>query len=247
MSTKTAAGLVAYAKAQLGRPYWYATFGNIATAQLLAYKREQNPKYYDPSRYRTGWTGQFGMRVHDCVGLIKGYLWSEGPDAAPKYNAAQDVSANGMRKACKEKGKIASLPELPGVLVFFDGHVGVYIGGGYVIEARGHDYGVVKTQLKARPWTGWGKCPWIDYSKATTSTGSGSTGSSSTKPGATYFKRYTGSSVSIVDALKAVGAQSSLSYRKQIAKANGITGYYGFASQNKKMLDLLKRGELIKP
>ena len=246
MSTKTAAGLVAYAKAQLGRPYWYATFGNIATAQLLAYKREQNPEYYDPSRYRTGWTGQFGMRVHDCVGLIKGYLWSKGPDGVPKYNAAQDVSANGMRNACKEKGKIASLPELPGVLVFFDGHVGVYIGGGYVIEARGHDYGVVMTALNARPWTYWGKCPWIEYGSATTALPKDKTAKQQ-EPGMTYFKRYTGSSISIVDALKAIGADSSYNYRKKIAKANGISGYVGTAAQNRKLLNALKSGDLARP
>ena len=72
-----------------------------------------------------------------------------------------------MLSVCKEKGKISTIPEIPGVLVFLDGHVGVYIGGGYVIEARGHDYGVVKTKLEDRPWTNWGKCPWITYIKTT--------------------------------------------------------------------------------
>ena len=33
---KTAKGLVEYAKAQLGLPYWYGTFGNIGTAALYA-------------------------------------------------------------------------------------------------------------------------------------------------------------------------------------------------------------------
>jgi hypothetical protein len=68
-----------------------------------------------------------------------------------------------MRSKCTKKGSIGSIPEVPGVLVFLDGHVGVYIGGGYVIEARGHKYGVVKTKLKDRPWTSWGYCPYITY------------------------------------------------------------------------------------
>lgn len=67
------------------------------------------------------------------------------------------------------------------------------------------------------------------------------------KPGKTYFKRYTGNSKSIVDALDAIGQPSSYNYRKQIAKANAISAYAGLPWQNKKMLDLLKNGDLIKP
>ena len=46
------------------------------------------------------------------------------------------------------------------------GHVGIYVGNGEVIEARGHLYGVVKTKLKDRPWTDWGKLRWLEYQKA---------------------------------------------------------------------------------
>lgn len=159
MSIKTATGLVEYAKAQLGKPYWYGTYGNTATKALHDYKKKQYPKYYTAKDYPL----QYGERVHDCVGLIKGYLWSDTPTSKPKYNSAQDKSANGMYNACKEKGSIATIPEIKGLLVWRSGHIGVYIGGGYVIEARGHAYGVVKTALKSRNWTNWGKCPYIEY------------------------------------------------------------------------------------
>ena len=39
----------------------------------------------------------------------------------------------------------------------------VYIGNGKVIEARGHKYGVVETNLVGRGWKQWGKLNWIDY------------------------------------------------------------------------------------
>lgn len=156
---KTNYGLVEYAKIQLGRPYWYGTFGQTSTVKLYENRKKMYPKQYQ-------WdcpADQLGKRVHDCVGLIKGYLWSEEPNSTPKYNANQDVSANGMYNVCKERGAISTMPELPGVLVFMPGHVGVYIGNGYVIEARGHAYGVVKTKFEGRGWKNWGKCPWINY------------------------------------------------------------------------------------
>ena len=64
--------------------------------------------------------------------------------------------------------------------------------------------------------------------------------------GTSYYKKYTGSSVSLVDALKVVGVDSSLSNRKKIAKANGISNYSGTSSQNIKLLNLLKQGKLKK-
>jgi hypothetical protein len=156
---KTNIGLVDYARAQLGLPYWYGTYGKEASEKLYEQKRKQYPQYY-----KWAYAGEAGVKVHDCVGLIKGYLWSESAqDVNPKYNAKQDKNANGMRSACNVAGSIDTLPEVPGVLVFFDGHVGVYEGSGKVIEARGHAYGVVRTNLKSRPWKSWGYCPYIEY------------------------------------------------------------------------------------
>ncbi len=66
------------------------------------------------------------------------------------------------------------------------------------------------------------------------------------KPSVKYYAKYTGKSGSIVDALRAIGADSSFSNRRAIAKANGITAYVGSPSQNIKMLNLLKQGKLIK-
>jgi len=63
----------------------------------------------------------------------------------------------------------------------------------------------------------------------------------------TYFPKYTGTSVSISDAMKEVGAQNSLEYRKTVAPVNNISNYTGTAAQNTQMLNLLKDGKLIKP
>ena len=63
-----------------------------------------------------------------------------------------------------------------------------------------------------------------------------------------YYKKYTGNSNSLVDALKAIGLNdTSVAKRLKIAKANGIKGYSGTKDQNTKMLNLLKKGKLLKP
>lgn len=66
-------------------------------------------------------------------------------------------------------------------------------------------------------------------------------------PKVTYYPKYTGKSGSIVDALKSLKIDSSMTNRKKIASKNGISGYSGTPTQNTKMLSLLKSGKLIKP
>lgn len=183
---KTAKGLVEYAKAQLGKPYWYGTFGQAANISVYNQKKKQYPTYYMWSYPKE----DEGIKVHDCVGLIKGYIWCDNnDDKTPNYIATQDKSANGMRDVCKEKGDINTMPEIAGILVFMQHHVGVYIGNGEVIEARGHAYGVIKTKLKGRGWTSWGKCPYITYESNTNTTPTPTpTPSTSTSAGASVSK-----------------------------------------------------------
>lgn len=166
--TKTNMGLVEYAKAQLGKPYWWGTFGQIASAGLLVQKRTQYPDRYNT--YGDECKKQYGQKVHDCVGLIKGYLWCDTPDSEPIYKASQDVAVSGLFTACPENGSIGTMPDIPGVCVFMRdmSHVGVYIGDGYVVEATGHARGVVKTKLAGRGWGLWGKPRWISYEAAAT-------------------------------------------------------------------------------
>lgn len=166
--TKTNTGLVEYALAQLGKPYWWGTFGQIASAGLLVQKRTQYPDRYNA--YGDECKKQYGQKVHDCVGLIKGYLWCDTPDSEPIYKASQDVAVSGLFTVCPENGSIDTMPDLPGVCVFMRdmSHVGVYIGDGYVVEATGHARGVVKTKLAGRGWGLWGKPRWISYKTTTT-------------------------------------------------------------------------------
>ena len=65
--------------------------------------------------------------------------------------------------------------------------------------------------------------------------------------GNAYYPKYEGASGSIITALAAVGEKdTSKAHRAKIAAANGITNYAYTAAQNTKMVNLLKKGKLIK-
>ena len=92
------------------------------------------------------------------------YINGKG-DFTNKYqsNGCPDKSANGMLEWCKQQGakngKIATLPDVPGILVFSPAHVGVYVGDEDVVEARGFNYGVVRTKVSERSWVNWAYLP----------------------------------------------------------------------------------------
>ena len=160
---KSANWLVQYAKAQINRPYWYGCFGQTGSAALYRSKKAQYPSYYTATDYAS----QYGKKVHDCAGLIKGALWCSTVDGTPTYNANEDYNANRFYINATSKGPISSLPDVPGMLVFKGtdknkNHIGVYIGSGKVIEAKGHKYGVVESSISSG-WKYWGKCNLINY------------------------------------------------------------------------------------
>ena len=97
----------------------------------------------------------------ESIGTSKTFSSKYGAHGCP------DKSANGMFSYAKSEGcawgDISTLPEIPGIALRFDGHVGYYVGNGYAVEWRGFNYGCVRTRVKDRPWTHWYKLPFIDY------------------------------------------------------------------------------------
>ena len=59
-----------------------------------------------------------------------------------------------------------------------------------------------------------------------------------------YYPPCPASEASLVDGLKAVGADASFAARTAVAAVNGITDYRGTAEQNLRLLKLLKQGTL---
>lgn len=161
---KTNRGLVEYCRRQLGNPYWWGCYGEFSNQDLYDKKKKKFGDIYN--RTDPPYNQQFGHKVHDCCGLIKGYMWSRNPDDPnPVYgsNGFKDATSDGLLARSTRKGPISTIPEVPGIAVYMDGHVGVYIGHGRVIEAKGHAYGVVETALSGRGWTHWGYIDEITY------------------------------------------------------------------------------------
>lgn len=165
-STKNAHDLAAYAVQawESGWGYVWGTFGNVLTESLLEYKVEQYPDGVGDHEafIRTHW---LGGRATDCVGLIKGYGWLDSDTLTIKYgtNGMPDIGANSMYHNATVTGPIDTMPDTPGLAVWMEGHIGVYIGNGEVIEASSTRRGVVKTQLAGRGWTAWLEVPYISY------------------------------------------------------------------------------------
>ena len=98
-----------------------------------------------------------------ALAAIAAAFWFTRPKPIPvmlKEVAAGKVEAT---LANTRAGTIDTMPDIPGLAVWHDGHIGVYIGGGQVVEAMGTKYGVVKTELAGRGWTHWLKIPYINY------------------------------------------------------------------------------------
>ena len=165
-TTKNAADLVTYAihAWESGWGYVWGTYGNVLTDSLFAYKLEQYPDgvgaYAD--FIRANW---LGGRTTDCVGLIKGYGWLNPDTMTIEYgtNGMPDLGANQMYYNASVSGTIDTMPDIPGLAVWLEGHIGVYFGYGYVIEALVTNYGVVKTELEGRGWTHWLQIEYINY------------------------------------------------------------------------------------
>ena len=113
----------------------------------------------------------------DCVNLIKGILWGWNGNAKKTYGGATyapkkvpDTNADGMIKLCSDVSTDFS-DIIPGEAVWTNGHIGVYIGDGLVVEATPAWKNRVqitacntpKSGYNTRKWKKHGKLPYLDY------------------------------------------------------------------------------------
>lgn len=149
--------------------YIWGTAGELWTAA----KQEALEKTTDADREQGRKYGKkwIGHRVADCSGLFKwafkqlgGYMYHGSDTMFRKYTTARGTLKAGRRTD--------GLELLPGTAVFVwkeskgkYTHVGLYIGGGYVIEAASTINGVIKGKVSASKWTHWGKLKGVEYAE----------------------------------------------------------------------------------
>lgn len=171
----------AFCRSMVGQPYWYGTCLYKCTESLRSRKAAQYP-----SHYASGRTARYRQDISekkvcaDCIGAVKGYAWTGGGQGvlasigtdgtyASSYGShgCPDKGADSMFAYAKSKGAdwggIDTLPEVMGLALHKEGHVGYYVGNGEAVEWKSFADGCVKTKVAGRGWTSWYRLPFLDY------------------------------------------------------------------------------------
>lgn len=131
-----ASELVKFAQSKLGTPYVYGMKGAIMTKDKFQWLKKTYPSYIRVSDEK-----KIGKVCVDCSGLIS---WATGK---------QRNSTNYKSTATKVLTIDKIAQAVPGCAVWRSGHIGIYIGNGKCIEARGSSYGTVETKVAERDFT----------------------------------------------------------------------------------------------
>lgn len=148
--------------------YLYGGTGQSVTNAIIDQKAKQLPSWYTPARTtalkKLVGKGYYGF---DCVNLIKAILWgwSNGKQGVYKSNTVPDTNANGFIQLCEDVSTDMSNIK-PMELIWFSGHVGLYLGNGKCIECAPSLNKVAITNMSYQgKWSKHGKLPWITYTE----------------------------------------------------------------------------------
>lgn len=170
----TAAGLVDFVKGQVGQVYVWGGHGqyNLTDSQIRRMDNSNaNAQRSIDFIKKLKAKGVTTYRCFDCSGLISRYFYDLGLVPSKR-------NCNHLAGMCGEIHTPANVSALeaalrPGDLVFRKNskkyyHVGVYIGDGQVVEAKGRDDGVVQRRLDAGGggyWNRWGRLRLLEEAK----------------------------------------------------------------------------------
>ena len=138
--------------------YIWGTAGKLWTQQ------DQNNSSRDMTvKYGSRWIGHY---VADCSGLFRWAFKQLGSDIHHGSNLIFDCDCK--QTGALSNGQYAGQPIAPGTAVFTGtqgdhGHIGLYVGNGKVIEAKGTQAGVVESNVTDKKWTWWGVLKNVEY------------------------------------------------------------------------------------
>lgn len=163
-----AAALIAKFYDSLGWGYIYGCSHEMwSEAKQREYERKysDDPDRQNSCKYGGKWVGHW---VTDCSGLFHYWFSQLGGKIAHGSNSIWDnycTDKGELRNGSRTDGK----PLKPGTAVFTTSsngrhnHIGLYVGGGLVIEAQGAQAGVVTSVVTNKKWTLWGELKGVSY------------------------------------------------------------------------------------
>lgn len=104
--------------------------------------------------YYSGWRYVYGgasAGAVDCSGLIYSYAGGYRVGDAQTFNSSYRGNVSG------------GIPNIHGLGLYKPGHVGVYVGGGMAVDARGDEYGICYESAYSHGWTLYFKVPGVSY------------------------------------------------------------------------------------
>ena len=121
--------------------YMWGGYGKLVTEEHINEKALEYPSHYpeDKINHLKSLIGK-GYYSYDCSGLINSYWMTNFGSSESIYNEKFDLySYDLVINNASEIGNINCLPEIPGLLLYMEGHCGVYIGNGKVIECTSNE------------------------------------------------------------------------------------------------------------
>ena len=144
--------IIAWAESQVGAGYVWGAGGYKLTKSKLQELIVQYPQYVSESKN----SKYIGKAVYDCASLVRYAMKQIG------ISMVSGATSQWKKTKWARKGTIDQLPkDQVACLYRWTGsvmqHTGIYLGNGYVIDARGSSAGVIKSKLSSYPWTHFGQ------------------------------------------------------------------------------------------
>lgn len=149
---KTKLELIKWCESKLGTPYVYGAKGKVLTQAQINTWAKLHPGTFT-ANYISKAKKYIGKECTDCSGLISWFTGILRGSYNYKDTATQTVPIKQLDET------------MIGWALWKPGHIGIYIGNGYCIEAKGIDFGCIKSKVSATAWTHALQLCDIDYAE----------------------------------------------------------------------------------